>query len=161
FRCQKLGRLALVLIGGLSIFAAVLFLALNLYVQSQGTQARMQQELRQRFGTSLKIGRISVTPWSGLKLSDITMAQGPEGTNTNFLEAKNFGLRIAFFSLFSGRLVIKQVSLVSPNVIWPQNADGKWRLPDLKRERVDNRPALVAEPENSSPTKSENAAPPA
>src|SRR5947207_4579828 len=89
------------------------------------------------------------------------MAQGPEGTNANFLEAKNFGLRIAFFSLFSGRLVIKQVSLVSPNVIWPQNADGKWRLPDLKRERVGNPPAFAAKPENSSPTKSESAEPPA
>jgi type II secretion system protein N len=158
---QKLGRLALVLIGGLSIFAAVVFLALNLYVQSQGTQARIQQELRQRFGASLKIGRISVTPWSGLKLTGITIAQGPEGTNANFLEAKNFGLRIAFFSLFSRRLVIKQVSLVGPNVMWPQNADGKWRLPDLKPERVEHPPAPVVDLENSSSTKSETAeAPP-
>jgi prolipoprotein diacylglyceryltransferase len=97
---QKFGRLTLVLIGGLSIFGAVVFLALNLYVQSQGTQARIQQELRQRFGATLKIGRISVTPWSGLKLSGITIAQGTTGSNGNFLEAENFGLRIAFFPFF-------------------------------------------------------------
>jgi len=141
---QKFGRLTLILIGGLSIFGAVLFLALNLYVQSQGTQARIQQELRQRFGATLKIGRISVTPWSGLKLSGITIAQGTTGTSGNFLEAKNFGLRIAFFSLFSRRLMIKEVSLVSPNVVWPQNADGKWRLPDLRPERPENAPKNVA-----------------
>ena len=154
---QKVGRLTLIFVGGLSIFGAVLFLALNLYVQSQGTQARIQQELRQRFGGTLKIGRISVTPWSGLKLSGITIAQGTAGTNGNFLEAKNFGLRIAFFSLFSRRLVIKEVSLVSPNVVWPQNADGKWRLPDLRPERAENIPAKS---ERSSAQESEKIATP-
>jgi len=153
---QKFGRLTLLLIGGLSIFGAVVFLALNLYVQSQGTQARIQQELRQRFGATLKIGRISVTPWSGLKLSEITIAQGTTGASGNFLEAKNFGLRIAFFSLFSRRLVIKEVSLVSPKVVWPQNAEGKWRLPDLRPERSQNTPIIAAEAESSSPEKSEN-----
>ena len=131
---QKLGRLILILVGGLLILGAVVLLAVNLYVQSQGTQARIQGELRQRFGANLNIGRISVTPWSGVKLSGITIAQGREGGG-NFLEAENFGLRIAFFSLFSKRLVFKEVSLVKPNVIWPQNAEGKWRLPDLRSER--------------------------
>jgi len=134
---QKFGRLAFLLAGGLVTFAAVIFLALNLYVQSQGTQARIQQELRQRFGTALTIGRISVTPWSGVKVNQITIAQGPTGS-ANFLEAKNFGLRIAFFSLFSKKLVIKEATLVSPNVVWPQNSDGKWRLPDLRGQRSQN-----------------------
>ncbi|HEY6069820.1 MAG TPA: AsmA family protein, partial [Chthoniobacterales bacterium] len=146
---QKLGRLALFVIVGLSILAAVAFIALNLYVQSQGTQARIEQELRHRFGAALKIGRISVTPWSGLKLSDITMAQEASGSGPNFLEAKNFGLRIAFFSLFSRKLVIREVSLISPTVVWPQNADGKWRLPDLRKDRVKNVPVIVPEPESS------------
>src|SRR5207302_7156332 len=74
-------------------------------------------------------------PWSGLKLTGITIAQGTTSGTGNFLEARNFGLRISFFSLFSRRLVIKEVSLVSPRVVWPQNADGKWRLPDLRPER--------------------------
>jgi type II secretion system protein N len=131
---QKLGRLILILIGGLLILGTVALLAVNLYVQSQGTQARIQRELRQRFGANLNIGRVSVTPWSGVKLSGITISQGPE-TGANFLEAENFGLRIAFLSLFSNRLVFKEVSLVRPNVVWPQNAAGKWRLPDLRVER--------------------------
>ena len=151
---QKFGRLALILIGGLSIFAAVLFLALNLYVQSQGTQARIQQELRQRFGAALKIGRISVTPWSGLKLSEITIAQGAGGSSANFLEAETFGLRVAFFSLFSRKLVIKEVTLISPSVVWPQNAQGKWRLPDLRGEQSPNRREPAVESEESAPEQS-------
>ena len=158
---KKFARLTLLFLAGLSIFGAVVFLALNLYVQSQGTQARIQQELRQRFGASLKIGRVSVTPWSGLKLSGITIAQGTTSAGGNFLEAKNFGLRIAFFSLFSRRLVIKEASLVSPNVVWPQNADGKWRLPDIRPEQSQNTPNIAAESEVSSREESEKSETPA
>lgn len=157
---QKFGRLAFFFIGGLLIFAAVVFIALNLYVQSQGTQARIQQELRQRFGTALKIGRISVTPWSGVKLSDITIAQGPTG-KVNFLEAENFGLRIAFFSLFSRKLVIKEATLVSPSVVWPQNTEGKWRLPDLRGERAENSPTPAPAAHDQAATDREEKASPA
>jgi len=153
---QKFGRLALILIGGLSIFAAIVFLGLNLYVQSQGTQARIQQELRHRFGAALKIGRISVTPWSGLKLSDITIAQTTIGGSANFLEAKSFALRVAFFSLFSRQLVIKEVTLVNPNVVWPQNAEGKWRLPDLRGEQSKNGKPIAAKSQSLASAESEN-----
>src|SRR5437763_2057642 len=98
---------------------------------------------------------MSVTPWSGLKLSGITIAQGTTGTGGNFLEAKNFGLRIAFFSLFSRRLVIKEVSLVNPSVVWPQNSAGKWRLADLRRARPANTPKIPAKSGNASPRKRE------
>jgi type II secretion system protein N len=160
---QKLGRLVLILIGGLLILGAVVLLAVNLYVQSQGTQARIERELRQRFAANLNIGRISVTPWSGVKLSGITIAQGPAGGG-NFLEAENFGLRIAFFSLFSKRLVFKEVSLIKPNVVWPQNPEGKWRLPDLRAEphakkKRTEEPTAIQEDATEGPLRSE--APPA
>ena len=156
---QKLGRLILILIGGLLVLGAVALLAVNLYVQSQGTQARIQRELRQRFGANLNIGRISVTPWSGVKLSGITIAQGP-GAGGNFLEAENFGLRIAFLSLFSNRLVFKEVSLVRPNVVWPQNAAGKWRLPDLRVERHTEKKRAETPPAEPSPTEEQTGEPP-
>jgi type II secretion system protein N len=147
FRVRKFGRIILFVVGGLSILAAVILLGLNLYVESQGTQARIQQELRQRLGTALHIGRISVTPWGGLKLSGITIPETSEGGAANFLEANRFVLRVRIWSLFSQRLVIRDVSLVDPKVVWPQNADGKWRLPGaLQNEphHATERPAALA-----------------
>jgi type II secretion system protein N len=108
--------------------AAVALLAVNLYVQSHSTQARIQDELSQRLGTTLRIQRISVTPWWGLKLTGITMPQ-EDGTG-EFLRAQTFRLRVAIASLFTQRLVIKEVSLIKPSVVWAQNTDGKWRLPN-------------------------------
>jgi hypothetical protein len=82
-----------------------------------------------------------VTPWDGLRLSGITIAQNPAVGSTHFLEARTFRLRVRFLSLFSRRLVIKEVSLVNPTVVWPQDAAGKWRLPGSREEETPTVPA--------------------
>src|SRR5438067_3683122 len=77
----------------------------------------------------LQIQRISVTPWGGLKLSGITIPQSNDVHAPPFLEAKHFQLRVQLRSIFWRPLVIKEVALIAPAVIWPQNESGKWRVP--------------------------------
>ncbi|HSP44549.1 MAG TPA: AsmA-like C-terminal region-containing protein [Chthoniobacterales bacterium] len=126
-----MSRLLLIGLGVILGIALLILIGVNMYVQSRGTQARIQQELSQRLGTALRIQRISVTPWAGLKLTGITIPQSQPGVTPDFLVAKAFRLRIRFSSLFGGHLVIKEVSLINPEVVWAQNADGKWRLPSV------------------------------
>ncbi len=128
---KKLGRLLLWLLAGVVVLAFVVLLGVNLYVQSQGMHHRIQQELSQRLNTPLQLRQISVTPWSGLKLKGITIPQVSNKVGGNFLQAQSFQLRVQFWSLFSERLVIRQVSLIKPQVVWAQNSSGKWRLPEL------------------------------
>src|SRR4051794_8444188 len=136
----------MVALGALIALGAVLLLGVNLYVQSQGAQAKIQQELTRILGVPLKIRSMSVTPWGGLELSGITIAQtsfveparpraDPALARKDFLQAKTFQLRVRFVSLFSRRLVIKEVSLISPSVVWPEDAEGKWRLPSAQTAR--------------------------
>ena len=132
---QKLLRLILLVLGALIALAAVVLVGVNLYVQSQGAQAKIQHELSRSLGIPLKIRSMSVTPWGGLELSGITIPQTSSVGPKHFLEAKTFQLRVRFLSLFSRRLVIKEVSLVEPRVIWPQDAQGKWRLPGAQKPR--------------------------
>ena len=114
---------------GLVILAAVVLLGMNLYVQSQGTQARIERELRRHFGANLHIGRISVTPWGGLQLSGISVSQKDQRNPGNFLEAQSLNLQLRFLSLFSKKLVFTEAALVEPKVTWQQDERGKWRLP--------------------------------
>src|SRR5881394_4027039 len=129
-----MSRLLLIGLGLIVGVGLLILLGVNMYVQSRGTQARIQQELSQRLGMTLRIQRISVTPWWGLKLTGITIPQSQPGVSADFLTAKTFRLRIRFTSLFSGHLVIKEVSLVNPEIVWAQNADGKWRVPSRPPE---------------------------
>ncbi|MDQ3200199.1 MAG: AsmA family protein [Verrucomicrobiota bacterium] len=153
---KKLGRLLLWLLGGLVLLACIVLLGVNLYVQSRGTHQRIQQELSQRLGTPLHLRQISVTPWSGLKLNGITIPQEPGKIGGNFLQAQSFQLRVQFWSLFSDRLVIRQVSLIKPEVVWAQNSSGKWRLPELPAEPIP--PLSAATPAASGTTTSSPAA---
>src|SRR5207244_9766424 len=123
-------RIILVAVGSVVALSAIVLLSVNWYVQSRAIQAKIQHELSQRLGAPLHIRQISVTPWGGLKLSGIAIPQISAVSSSDFLDAKIFRLRIRFFSLFAKRLVIKEVSLVDPTVIWPQNSEGKWRLPE-------------------------------
>ena len=126
---RKLRRITLIAFATVIALAGALLLGVNLYVQSQGTQAKIQQELSRRLGTTLEIRSMSVTPWGGLQLSGIIIPQTSPAGPRHFLEAKTFRLRVRFLSLFSRRLVIKEVSLIKPRVVWPQDAEGKWKLP--------------------------------
>jgi hypothetical protein len=132
---QKLRRLAVIALGALIGLGAVGLLGVNLYVQSQGAQGKIQQELTRSLGVPLKIRSMSVTPWGGLELSGITIPQSVSVGPKDFLKARTFRLRVRFLSLFSRRLVIKEVSLVAPRVVWPQNKEGKWRLPNARAAR--------------------------
>lgn len=131
-----MSRLLLIALGVIVGVALLILIGVNMYVQSHGTQARIQQELSQRLGTSLRIQRVSVTPWWGLKLTGITIPQSQPGVSNDFLTAKTFRLRIRFSSLFGGQLVIKEISLIDPEVVWAQNSDGKWRVPSVPPEPV-------------------------
>jgi type II secretion system protein N len=149
-----LRRITFIGVGVVIALSAVLLIGVNLYVQSQGTQAKIQQELSRRLGTVLEIRSISVTPWGGLELSGITIAQTFPVGPRHFLEAKTFRLRVRFLSLFSRRLVIKEVSLVKPNVVWPQDVEGKWRLPSSQKEQLPpvsgKQVASVSEPKTAN-----------
>jgi len=130
---RKLRRITIIAFAAVIGLGAVLLLGVNLYVQSQGAQAKIQEELSRRLGTRLEIRSMSVTPWGGLQLSGIAIPQTSSVAPRHFLEAKTFQLRVRFLSLFSRRLVIKEVSLIKPNVVWPQDAEGKWRLPGSRK----------------------------
>jgi hypothetical protein len=154
----------LVGLGTLIALGGVLLLGVNLYVQSQSAQAKIQQELSRSLGMPLNIRSMSVTPWGGLELSGITIPQTSSGVGSkHFLEAKTFRLRVRFLSLFSQRLVIKDVSLIDPRVVWAQDAQGKWRLPSpqkeqsaLKTEDVRARPPSATGLENQSQSVSQS-----
>ncbi|MEN3369346.1 MAG: AsmA-like C-terminal region [Verrucomicrobiota bacterium] len=156
---KKLNRFLLIALGAIVGVVVLILIGVNIYVQSQGTQARIQQELSQRLGTTLHLKRISVTPWAGLKLSGITIPQTQPGVSPDFLRAKTFRLRIRFSSLFSQRLVIKEISLIDPDVVWAQNSDGKWRLPSTEPAPPPAAPAKIEPPTPpASPVKVEQPA---
>src|SRR5437899_3649313 len=151
-------------IGWLFLLVVAIFLVsllgANLYVQSQATQERIQQELSQRLKMPLQIQRISVTPWGGLKLSGITILQSNDVNAPPFLQARHFQLRVRLRSIFWRPLVIKEVALIAPAVIWPQNESGEWRVPMTETPSESQVQAEEEEPTVSTPDNLPEGTPP-
>lgn len=135
-RVRRISRVLFILLAFIIALIVVILIGANLYVQSSGAQEKIQQELSRKLGTSLKIRQISVTPWGGLKLSGITIPQDSPVQSGNFLEAKTFQLRLRLSALLAKRLVIRDVSLIDPEIVWPPDANGKWRLPASHAEQA-------------------------
>ncbi len=126
---KKLSKAILIAIGSvLALVIAVVF-GINLYIQSPGVQARIQEEIGRSLRVPLKITNTSLTPWSDLRITGITIPNGA----TNLLEAASFNARYRLLPIFSGKLVIYGMTVASPKIVWPQNAEGKWELPKLAK----------------------------
>jgi type II secretion system protein N len=118
----------LIAAGIILALAAVGVLAINLYVQSVGTQKRIEHALSSGLKVPVHITSTIVTPWSGLKASGITVQQIPPATG-NFLEAASFTAHFSWMALMKHRLDASEVSLDEPVVTWFQSPGGRWELP--------------------------------
>jgi type II secretion system protein N len=152
---RKLLKGFLVVAGVLVALAGVGVLAINLYVQSAGTQKRIEHALSSGLKVPVHLTSTIVTPWSGLKASGITVPQVPPATG-NFLEASGFTAHFDWLALLKHRLDASDVALENPVVTWFQSPGGRWELPRETPPRAPAAPARVQPAPVPSP-----AAPPA
>jgi type II secretion system protein N len=136
---------------GILVALAVLgLIGMNLYVQSAGTQRRIERALGGALKVPVHITSTIVTPWSGLKASGITVPQVPpmEG---NFFNGEGFTARFEWMALLKHRLNATQVSLDNPTVEWFQSGNGRWDLPRIPAAPAAS-PAPAAAPAKSVET---------
>jgi len=119
---------------GLAILVALgvaLIVGLNLYIQSPGSQARIQEELSKSLRLPLKLTNVSVSPFGNLHITGITIPNG----GANFLEAASFNAQYRLLPILQGKLEITEMSVESPKIIWTQTADKKWKLPAAEQAK--------------------------
>jgi len=124
-------RIAKIILGCLAGLATLLILALvgiNLYLQSSQIQTRIRTAAAQAIGSPVEIRRTLYTPWSGLTLSGIRVAD-PANSASNLMDANGLSVRFEFLPLLDHRFVIRQVVLNSPHFALRQSKAGVWMLP--------------------------------
>ena len=120
-RCFSLGA-------GFLVAAAIVLLCINLYLQSDGVEQRIRDAALQSLGTEVKIRSTMYTPWSGLVLRGISVAD-PTNANFNIVDATALRLRFSFAPLLKNRFVITECTLFEPKLIIRQLENGDWLIP--------------------------------
>lgn len=126
---KKLSKAILLALGALLVLGVFGLFCVNLYIQSPRTQDQIRDQLSRTLRMPLKITNTSLSPWSGLRITGLTIPHG-DGT---FLEAGSFVASYRALPLLAGKLVVPEMSVDRPKVIWRQNAEGKWKLPALEK----------------------------
>ena len=142
---KKLSKAILLGVGALLVLGIGGIFCANLYVQSPGTQERIQAQLSQALRMPLKITHTGFSLWSGLRITGITIPQG----DATFLEAGSFTASYRMLPLLAGKLSVPEMRVDRPKIVWKQNAKGKWKLPAREKDAAaapDPQPADGAAP---------------
>ena len=134
-------KVIFVVLAVLFAIVGIALLGAKTYVESAGTRTRIEAQLGRMLGLPLVISDVSLWPWSGLKISGVSVP-GDEG---NFLEGATFRARCRFVPLLQSRLEIYGLRAENPKIVWREGADGKWTLP-LRAKPASDEPKQEAEP---------------
>jgi hypothetical protein len=122
--------------GGIVGLLAVALLVANLYLQSEGVQARIRQAAQEALGAPIKLGGTYFTPWGGFVIRAISVPN-PENPETSLLDADSLRINFSLLSLLRGRMVVNRITLNNPTLTARQTPERKWVLlvpPPPKRE---------------------------
>lgn len=127
---NRLTKIILSTLAALVTLAVLVIVGVNLYIQSPGTQARIQAALSKALRVPVTFTTTSVSMAGQLKIVGITIPDG----DRKFLEASAFTAHYRLGALLRGRLEIYGMSVERPRIVWQQNDDGDWTVPRLPAE---------------------------
>jgi len=122
---KRIARILLGCLAGVVIIGLIGLIGINLYLQSEGVQQRIRLATAEALGAPVKVGRTLYTPWTGLVLSGLTVAD-PAMSGRNLAEASRFSVRFEFLPLLQRRFIISEINLKAPHLALRQNERGQW-----------------------------------
>ena len=117
---KRLVRATLIVVGAVAALLGLGLLAINLYVQSPGTQMRLREIVSENLGYPVSVFRISFTPWNGFHLQDVTI-QDPS-VDYPLLKAQDLWIRCNYLPLLRRKLIVREVFLNAGEIRIPTTA---------------------------------------
>ena len=108
---------ALIVIGVLACLAGLALLAINLYVQSPGTQMGLREAASESLGYPLSVFRISFVPFDGFHFQDVTI-ENP-ATGKPLMKAHDLKIACAYLPLLRKKLIIREIVLTGADLRIP------------------------------------------
>ena len=167
---NKVAKGFLIALAAVAGLVLALVLGANLYVESQGVQQRLESALSTELRMPIKLtqlhfslrGELAVSGLAVPASEDSGVASKPSQPGTgNFIEAPEISARIAWGPLFSKRLVIRELVVTDPKVVWTQTDEGKWLLPTTQAQPTALGPEAGEKPEALTQTTPQPSAQPA
>ncbi len=106
---KRLVRVVLIVFGSLLGVFGLSLLAINLYVQSPGTQLKIREAVSASLDLPISVFRISFTPWGGFLFQDVII--GNPAAQFPLARAERLTVACDFLPFFHRRVSIKKILL--------------------------------------------------
>lgn len=108
-------------------------LALPFLIDPNQFRPMLETRLTQSLGRDVKLGDLRLSIWNGsVEASDLSIAEDPAFGKTPFLKASSFATQVDLMPLILSRqLHVKGISIVQPEIVLIQAANGNWNVSTL------------------------------
>ncbi len=115
-----------VALGGLLVIAGLLA---PLFIDWNALKDKATSLVSEQLGRRLSIGDVKAGLFTGVEIHDITLANGAGFDRQPLFHADKAALRLSLFSIFSGKIIIKEIEFKGPKVLIEKNSEGKLNIP--------------------------------
>jgi hypothetical protein len=99
-------------------FLCLVYLGGNIFLQLTPVKDRIRQATAASLGVPVEIGGVGLTPWSGLTLRNL-VAENPVEGEDHLFQAKSLNVRLSWWPLLRGEVIITSITLRDPITILP------------------------------------------
>src|SRR6476620_12204663 len=117
---QRIIQATLIVVVAAVALVGLVLLAINLYVQSPGTQIRLREIVSENIGCPVSVFRISFTPWAGLHLQEVAIEDPSVGYP--LLKAQDLWIQCNYLPLLRRKLIVRQVVVRGAEIRIPTTA---------------------------------------
>ncbi|MEE8449923.1 MAG: AsmA family protein [Thermodesulfobacteriota bacterium] len=106
-------------------------------------------KVEERLGSKVKIGKIEVSLFSGIRISEFSLANPKGFSPTPLLEAKRIQLNYRLIPLLWKKVIIDSMQIIEPAIFIERSPEGRYNFSDLGK-----RPSSAGPPSATLPPKS-------
>ncbi|MEI8311876.1 MAG: AsmA-like C-terminal region-containing protein, partial [Verrucomicrobiota bacterium] len=114
---RKYAKYILIAAGLFLLVYLLAILGLNIYLQSEGLQKRIQVAAESAAGSPVRIHGTHYTPWSGFSINGISINGTSVRGQPPLLEATSVSFRFSLLSLLRGKLLVSEVVVTDPSFV--------------------------------------------
>jgi len=144
----------LILFGGFLVLLVLAVLLIPALVDVETYKPAIEQQASKALGLDVHLAgdmELSLFPWVGVSLSDLSVDNPPEFTREKLLTVQSFDVRVKLLPLLSKDIQVKRFVLQGPRIILEKNASGKGNWEALGGPPPKDRPPKKEAPSAPEP----------
>lgn len=98
-------------------------------------------KISETINREVKIEKVSFNLFSGIKLEKLSVGNRKGFAKKPFISADAIELRYAFWPIFKRQIMVKEISLVKPEILVEKSASGAFNFSDLMKKKERKGPA--------------------